>query len=235
MRDQLRDRVLGLLADRGFVIQRHPAARRQALLRRSRVDLVVDVGAATGEYGRELRRFGYRGAIVACEPMAAPFARLREAAAGDPGWTVLQVAAGEESGSAEINVASNSDSSSLLPMGERHLAAAPEVTYERTETIEVRRLDELVAESFPAADRPFLKVDTQGFEKQVLAGGSSFVERCVGLQLELSLVPLYDGGMRVDEAMDLVYGLGFHLVGFEKGLTDADGLLLQGDGVFARD
>ena len=234
MESTVRDRVLALLARRGLVVQRHPALRRQALLRRAAVDVVLDVGAATGEYGAELRRFGYAGRIVSCEPMAAPFARLRELAARDGDWLPVQTALGDHTGSAEINVASNSDSSSLLPLGAEHRAAAPHVDYERTETVQVQRLDDLAAEVLGGANRPFLKLDTQGFEKQVLAGGPRTVERCVGLQLELSLAPLYEGGMLVDEAVAMAYDLGFRLVGFDKGFTDADGLLLQGDGLFER-
>ena len=60
----------------------------------------------------------------------------------------------------------------------------------------------------------FLKIDVQGFEKQVLAGSKSTVkDRCVGMQLELSFLPLYEGGMLIREALDLVYSMGFTLTG----------------------
>ncbi|MCW2766998.1 MAG: hypothetical protein JWO11_2957, partial [Nocardioides sp.] len=74
----------------------------------------------------------------------------------------------------------------------------------------------------------------QGFEKEVLAGGQATLERCVGLQLELSFVSLYDGGMLADEAISLAYDAGFHLVGLDQGFADPRGQLLQADGVFFR-
>lgn len=223
------------LGQRGFALLRHPSARRQRMLARHRVDLVLDVGAAGGGYGQDLRAFGYRGTIVSFEPMQAAYERLSAARATDEQWLAHRCALGSTAGTAEINVASNSDSSSLLPMDERHLAAAPTVGYVGTETVEVARLDDVAAVHLESHRRPFLKLDTQGFEKQVLEGGPTTLERCVGLQMELSFVPLYSGGMLVDEAVALAYAAGFHLVGIEPGFADADGQALQADGVFFRD
>jgi FkbM family methyltransferase len=230
----LQQTVLTQLARRGFIVRRHPAVRRQKMLAAHRVDVVFDVGAATGAYGRELRDFGYTGAIVSFEPMAKPYAELARELAGDPTWTAHRCALGATAGTASINVASNSDSSSLLPLNSRHLEAAPDITYVATEEIEVARLDDVAPEHLTAAGRPFLKLDTQGFEKQVLEGGSRTLEQCVGLQLELSFVPLYDGGMLANEAISLAYDAGFSLVGLDQGFADPNGQILQADGVFFR-
>ena len=227
--------VAKVLARRGFEVRRHPARRRQSLLDAHGVDLVFDVGAAKGSYGTQLRSFGYRGRIVSFEPMATPYGLLRDAAAGDPLWQTRQCALGAEAGRATINVASNSDSSSLLPMLNAHTAAAPDVTYVRQEEITVERLDDVAAELLADARRPFLKVDTQGFEREVLAGATQTLTSCVGLQLELSFVPLYDGGMLIDEAVSWAYGAGFRLVGVEQGYTAPTGEILQIDGVFLRE
>ena len=78
-------------------------------------------------------------------------------------------------------------------------------------------------------DATFLKIDVQGFEKQVMAGGQSTLnDKCVGMQLELSIVPLYEGGMLVREALDFAYSLGFTLTGLLPGFTDPrNGQILQ--------
>ena len=83
----------------------------------------------------------------------------------------------------------------------------------------------------------FLKIDVQGFEKHVLAGSKSTVnDRCVGMQLELSFLPLYDGGMLIREALDLVYSLGFTPTGLLPSFTDPrNGRMLQADGTFFRE
>lgn len=222
-------------ARRGFEIRRHSAARRQAMLSAHQVDLVIDVGSAKGGYGSSLRTFGYAGRIVSFEPLIASFQSLSATITNDGLWTAHHLALGSESGEATINIASNSNSSSLLPMLDSHQEAAPSVQYIDTETVTMERLDDVADDVLLSAGRPFLKVDTQGFERQVLVGAHHTVARCVGLQLELSFVPLYDGGMLVDEAIAWAYARGFHLVGIEQGYAAPTGEILQVDGVFVRD
>lgn len=222
------------LAHRGLEVRRHSATRRQAMLAQEQVDLVLDVGSADGGYGTSLRRFGYGGRIVSFEPLSTAYEALCANIADDRLWTARHVALGSEPGEATIYVASNSNSSSLLPMLDAHRAAAPSIEYVAEETVAVARLDDVAAEVVASAERPFLKIDTQGFERNVLAGGPETVERCVGLQLELSFVPLYDGGMLIDEAIGWAYANGFHLVGIEQGYSAPTGEILQIDGVFTR-
>lgn len=232
---RLRHSVLAAVAARGFEIRRHPAARRQKMFLRHGVDLVLDVGAADGGHARQLRQFGYTGRIVSFEPLSEPFAALAEQADRDPLWTARNHALGDEAGEAVINVASNSTSSSLLPMLPAHRDAEPRVGYVGTETIRVERLDDVAGELVRPGDGVFLKLDTQGFERQVLAGGPEVLAGCVGLQLEMSFVPLYEGGMLVDEAIATAYSAGFHLTVIEQGWASPTGQMLQADGIFFRD
>ena len=96
--------------------RRDPPAELGPFLERHEVDLVLDVGAATGGYARKIRAGGYRGRICSFEPLKGSFAMLERAAADDPDWSCFQVALGAEKEVAELNVADNSDSSSLLEM-----------------------------------------------------------------------------------------------------------------------
>lgn len=233
-REKLLRAAYTLLARRGFEVRRHPAARRQRLFAAHGVDLVIDVGAARGGYGSQLRDFGYAGRIVSFEPLGSAHADLVARVASDPRWTAHHTALGAASGEATINIASNSDSSSLLPMLDAHREAAPQVGYVDTETVRIARLDDVVGDMLASATAPYLKVDTQGFEREVLAGAETTLDRVVGLQLELSFVPLYEGGMTVDEAVAWAYGRGFHLVGIEQGYAAPTGEILQVDGVFWR-
>jgi hypothetical protein len=68
----------------------------------------------------------------------------------------------------------------------------------------------------------------------VLAGAPETLATCVGLQLELSFVPLYSGGMLVDEAISFAYDHGFRMVAVAQGFTNPTGAMLQADGVFIR-
>lgn len=213
-----------------------PGYQRVQLLRHHSIDHVVDVGASDGRFGAELRRFGYEGKIVSFEPLAASYARLAEVSRRDPLWTAIQVALGESAEEVAINVASNDGaSSSVLPMLPSHRRAAPEATFERIERVMQVRLDSVSSEVVSADARTYLKLDVQGYERSVLAGAQVLLPRCTGVELELSFVPLYEGGMTYREALDEMERLGFSLAFIVPGFSDrATGQMLQADAAFLR-
>lgn len=179
----------------------------------------------------------FAGRIVSFEPLPGPFAVLQRSASTDPLWECRRCALGDVDGTISINVAGNEGaSSSVLPMLKRHQDAFPPANYVGAQRVPIHRLDSVAADVLRPNDIAFLKIDVQGFEKQVIAGGDSTVhDRCVGMQLELSFQPLYEGGMLIREALDLVDSLGFTLSGLQPGFTDPrNGRMLQADGIFFR-
>jgi FkbM family methyltransferase len=213
----------------------HPLARRARLLASHGIDLVLDVGANEGQYARELRAIGYRGRIVSFEPLSAPFGRLEAALGNDAGWRGRQVAVGPQIGRATIHVAANSWSSSLLPMLPAHERLAPGSGYVGEEEVAITTLEALVREHARDEERLFVKVDTQGYERRVLESAGPALSRITGLQLELSIVPLYEGEELLSSMLRWLEERGFILMSLEPGHADpATGQLLQVDGVFFR-
>lgn len=214
-----------------------PMARIVQLLNHHRVDCVVDVGANDGGYATTIRGLGYTGRIISFEPLSAPFEALRRKSDGDANWDVRRCAIGDAATEVTINVAGNAGlSSSVLPMLDSHADVAPESRYIGTETVQQHRLDVLL----PALDvtpdiRTYLKVDVQGYERAVLDGATALFSSgaIVGLQLELSLVPLYDGAMTYRAGLDRAEALGMTLMGLDPVFSDPrTGQLLQADAVF---
>src|SRR3546814_4488279 len=106
------------------------------------------------------------------------------------------MALGAETGTATINVSENLASSSLLDVEARSVEALRETGYTGTEEIVVRTLDEVVE---PDWRRPLaLKIDTQGFELEVLKGAQQTLADIPAILLEMSLTPLYKGAPRLD-------------------------------------
>lgn len=226
----------------GFTLRRYsvstvPDAQIQALLVHHRIDLVIDVGANTGQYAQSLRRAGYRGRILSFEPLKDAWEQCAARAAGDPMWTLApRCALGAADAVAEIHVARNSVSSSLLPMHDIHRAAAPESSYVGSESVEVRRLDHVAAEAVSSCMRPFLKVDTQGYEREVLEGASGIVSGLTGIQLEMSLTPLYEGSPTISDLLQLMERWQFKPYALLPAFTDPEsGRMLQVDGLFFRE
>jgi len=225
----------------GFELRRlkpktNPAYQLLIGLNRFDIDLVFDVGANAGQFASELRDLGYTGDIVSFEPLSAAHRSLSAHAAKDDKWRVHQrCAIGDFDGEIDINVSANSVSSSVLPMLEAHSSAAVKSAYVGTEKVPIFRLDSVTPDYLSAASRAFVKIDTQGFEWQVLDGGSETLAAAQGLLCELSLVPLYEGQRLWLEVIQRLEQEGFTLWSIQKGFTDIrDGRSLQIDASFFR-
>lgn len=211
-------------------------ARMARLLECHGIDLVLDVGASFGGYGRWLRGAGYRGDIVSFEPLTDAYTELCRVAAADARWHVApRMAIGARNGEVVINVAGNSVSSSLRPMHDAHARAAPQSRYVGSERVPLRRLDTVARGALEPDRAVLLKIDTQGYEMEVLQGAAGLLGQVRGVQVELSLTPLYDGQTLYREIIDWLAGHRFHLWNVVPGFLDvATGRLLQFDGVFFR-
>lgn len=210
-------------------------ARIVAMLEHLGIGTVLDVGANIGQFATALRASGYRGTIVSCEPLSDAFAHLRRRAGHDPSWEVRQTAVGRESGTARINVSANSFSSSLLEMTAAHTSAAPGSETVAAETVPLTTLEELARELDVDPDRTLLKIDTQGYEPQVLDGAGPLVGKLAAISLELSFVPLYAGQQLFDELVARLREAGYVLYAIEGGFGDKrTGRMLQCDGLFVR-
>jgi FkbM family methyltransferase len=200
------------------------------------IDLVVDVGANTGQYAKALRACVYAGPIVSFEPQPDAHAELLASSRSDSAWQIAEpIALGSEPGELQLNIAANSTSSSLLPMLATHEDAAPRSAYVGVRTVRVERLDAVLPPLMGNARSALLKVDTQGYEDRVLAGAERIMHRFAAVQLEISLAQLYAGQARSSDVIGQLgkagYDLSYIIPGFRHPQT---GRLLQFDGLFVR-
>ena len=219
-----------------FTPRTHPLARRKQILTHYTIDTVLDIGANAGQFAQELRNdLAYEKRIISFEPLSSVFELLKDNAKDDPGWEVLNTALGDAKKKQEINIAGNSDSSSLLDMLPAHVKSAPETRYIGREMIEVERLDSIFDDLCKSNNRIYMKIDTQGYEDKVLQGAEKSLLQIDTVQMEMSLVPLYEGGLLLDEMCTLMREKGYSLISIEAGFSDPDsGQLLQVDGIFHR-
>ena len=201
------------------------------------IDAVFDVGANIGQFAEKLRDAGFPGRIVSFEPSTAAHSTLSKHARRDGDWIIApRMALGDHDGTVTLNVAGNSASSSVLPMLPSHASAEPKSRYVGSEVVELRTLDSASTEFTNESERIFLKLDVQGFEYKVLQGAERFLARVAGIQLELSLVPLYDGERLFHPMLHDLEERGFELWSLVPGFVDPDtGRLLQVDAIFFRD
>lgn len=200
------------------------------------INMVFDIGANEGQFAREIRQYGYTGKIVSFEPLSSARQKLLSLASADPNWEVHdQSAIGDQEGTIEIHIAGNSVSSSVLPMLESHSSAAVGSAYVDSERVPITKLDSVAKQSMTPESKLFIKIDTQGFEWQVLDGAREILQQARGVLCELSLVPLYDGQRLWRDIVDRLDAEGFMWWALQKGFTDPHtGQSLQMDGIFLR-
>jgi FkbM family methyltransferase len=207
------------------------------LLKRLRIDCVLDVGAHLGEYHNLLRRIGYRGRVISFEPNPDALAILTAASASDPQWTVHGCALGDLDGQIPFHITRSSSLISFLtPDGPAAREFGDDSKVARTELVPIRRLDTFFADhaqELPEA-RLYLKMDTQGYDLNVLRGVASNIHRVAGLQSELSLKPIYSEMPDYLQVLFETARLGFEVTGVFPVTRDRAGSLIEVDCVMQR-
>jgi len=233
----LRHRELSLVADEELG-ERAQDYELRCLLERLKVSCVLDVGANLGQFRERItRRSGWRGPVVSFEPIRRYFEALKAAGAGRPDWRAVQAALGAANEERTITLFDSPGLASLrTPKLEamRDLLPRQEVRVIDHERIRVQRLADVLDEATAGLDarRLFLKIDTQGYELEVLEGAGAVLERVVAIQAELSLLPIYDGMPGFTEVIERAKRLGFEPTGLYPVTRDPLARLIEVDCVF---
>ena len=200
-----------------------PDQRLVHLFGRYRVKTVLDVGANVGQFAKRMIAAGYPDRIISFEPVSSSHSMLLKNAEGYDQWQVARrCALGGERRKVMVNIAGNSESSSLLPMLERHVSALPISKYLGAEETELIRLDDVLEEFLPAEKGASLalKMDVQGFEGEVLDGAPRTLKQIKVIYTEMSLCPLYDREVPFFDLYSRILKLGFRCVGISPGFLD---------------
>lgn len=182
---------------------------------------VIDVGANVGQFALLLEKFNFSGEIYSVEPSSSAFEKLLVNSKRFPTWHVMpRCALGRAEGVASLNVSKNSYSSSLLQILPKHTFAAPDSHYIEEESVSIKTLDGIFNTSEFLSRSCFLKIDVQGFESEVLAGGGNLLSKIGGIKIELSLSSLYEGQASYKQLLDQLDSLGFVIWNLEPGFRN---------------
>ena len=121
-------------------------------------------------------------------------------------------------------------------MLDSHIEGAPESKIIGKEKVQVFPLDE-IGEGFTGnCKNIFLKIDVQGFEQEVLKGAEKMIAKAKGIEMEISLIPLYENqSWLLPQVLDYMQQKGFQLTSIVPAFTDnKTGKVLQCNGIFFR-
>jgi FkbM family methyltransferase len=181
------------------------------------IDTVWDVGANRGQFYQFLRgQVGYSGVVLSFEPISALHDALKQQSQTDGNWHVFPFALGEVEQEREINVMTGNEMSSFLQPDDSHTQRFRNSnTIKKTEVVQIKRLDDVYQElkATYSAERSYLKLDTQGFDLEILKGGQNILGELVALQTEAVVLPLYKDMPDYRETIAYLTGKGFELSG----------------------
>lgn len=179
-----------------------------------KVDLVLDVGANTGQYAQMLRtKVGFKGTIISYEPFSTAFIELKEKTLNDPNWYAFNYALSNVSGTQTLNLVGSSQMNSLLePTADETKILQSINTKIGEERVEVKLLDQAYEEVRAQFEfsTPFLKLDTQGHDLRILES-SSELNNFTGIQTEVSFKSLYEGAPKYNKTIEFLKSVDFEL------------------------
>jgi len=197
------------------------------------LDLILDAGANTGQFTLAALRRYPAARVVAVEPVPHAAALLRERTRDTDRVAVHQCALGRESGEITLFQHEYSHVSSILPIHAANRHPNYDAEKVRPLTVEVARLDELVPID-ALAGPALLKLDVQGYEREVLAGAQRILSQIDYVVVEVAFAELYEDQPLFDEVHRLLRDGGYELVapvGFQHG---AEGVVIEMDGLYHR-
>ena len=195
------------------------------------IDYILDVGANEGQFVKELRFYGYEGNIISFEPILDAHKRLLQNSLKDDKWEIYKpIALGNKNRESVINISKNSVSSSIFEMKKEHLENAPNSMYVSKQSINEIRLEEIFFDLDLKEKNLFLKIDTQGYEYEVLKGAEEILKYFKGIMVEVSLTNLYEGQKSWQEILGFIQSKGFNLWSIDRGFSNKkNGKTLQLD------
>ncbi len=201
---------------------------------------VVDIGANTGQFAESLYDFGFSGKVVSFEPVAAAREELEKRSAPYPNWTIAErCAIGAEDGTITMNVSDDTVFSSALPIKDSYVSHNQKSRIVRQEEVPVFRIDTILPRYIkdPGNAHFLFKIDTQGFEKQVIDGGPDTLAQAKGLKIEIPLYAIYDNTeFQFYDIMNLARHHGFRPYSFHiEGVDLNTGRVNTIDGLFFRE
>lgn len=199
------------------------------------INVILDVGANIGLYGHAMRHYNFKGKIISFEPQTEAFKIAEKLASSDGNWIAKKYGLGSENTSTYINLSENCVSSSILDNEKILNELNKGTTFVGKEQIEIKRIDSIINEFCSAEDNVFVKIDTQGYELEVINGCLGCLDRIKGFQLELSFFVLYKNEKTFVDMIGILDNLGYKLANIEPGWNDfKTGFAIEVDGIFVK-
>ena len=181
------------------------------------IKCVLDVGANAGQYRDFLRNIvGYEYLIISFEPQPTMAEILKEKSSSDPNWKVYNYALGSEDGEKILNITASSPFSSFLTPDNSHIAELADSNVVKSEvSVTIHRLDTVIDDikKLYGIENIYLKLDTQGFDLEVINGSENTLNNILALQSEIPIIKIYNDSPDIITSLSSLLDRGFQITG----------------------
>jgi FkbM family methyltransferase len=155
---------------------------------------VIHVGA---HHGEEIPVYINNGItnIVLFEPLEENFTVVENHASSyNANITGYQVALGNENKIVDMYLSSNQLESSSILKPKKHLELYPDITFDGSEQVEMKRLDD-----YNFTDYDLLNIDVQGYELEVLKGAQKTLQYIDYVYCEVNRGEVYENNAYIED------------------------------------
>jgi len=207
-------------------------------IKENKINSIIDVGANTGQFAEEMFKNNYKGYVLSFEPLKHEHSILlkKKQKMKKNNWEIAQrCALGSCEKKININISGMRQSSSILEISKIHTDLYPNSKNIDIEEISMFPLDNFKDQIISMEKNILLKIDTQGYELEILKGAKKIFEFVNLLLVEVSLVELYKSQPLFDEILSCVKELGFSIWSIDRAVTNyKTGQTYQLDIVFVK-
>jgi FkbM family methyltransferase len=156
---------------------------------------VIHIGAHYGEEVPNYVKVGIEN-IVLFEPLKENFEVLKKNILPYCNFNIkkYQVALGNKNTSIAMNLSSNNLESSSILKPKQHLNLYPDITFDRTEEVELQKLDDYNCKNYN-----FINMDVQGYELEVLKGAKDTLNHINYVYCEVNRDEIYEGNAYIED------------------------------------
>lgn len=200
-------------------------------LRNNGIKCVIDIGANQGQFALSARHQFHEANIISFEPLKEP-AKIFHRVFNTDSLTVLyEVAIGPEEKESIIHVSRSNDSSSLLPISSLQSNLFPGTSEKEIRSVQVKPLNAIL-DAKDIQQPALLKIDVQGYEREVLEGCKLLLPFISFIYVECSFMELYSGQSLAHQVIAWLLKRSFILTGIYNVCYAPDGRAIQADFLF---
>ncbi|AQG81587.1 FkbM family methyltransferase [Spirosoma montaniterrae] len=198
------------------------------------IDTILDIGANVGQAAINFCSLFPSAYVHSFEPIPACFAKLEYVANVFKNLSAYNYAIGDKTGEVPFNQNAYSPASSILRMSDEHRRSYPKTNQSKEIHVPVRRLDD-VASELNLSGNILIKIDVQGYERNVIAGGVDTFNKARIVIIETAIKSLYEGDSSFHEIYQTLTNFGYAYYGSLEQLVDPKtGVILQQDAIFVK-